>query len=199
MELAPDIQNIRSAIVSENQYIYTLSAPSNTKAEGLRLYNTNSLCDDDGISSSNFLCRESLVMCNDFIDYSRTTERFTYLKDLTTLEVIPLPHKTTIFFIGMPDRENIVSAKQDKDIFRVLTFRGEIYTWSVTTGKLLEYHRNCIPNLEEYQIYSSEGSLYTYLSLNLEYTLIRSKAKTEGAPFEKFFHKSSTEIRTPGS
>jgi hypothetical protein len=112
-------QNCHSFILSQNQYIYTLALKNDVKEEGLRLYNTNSLVDEDGISTANFLCREAIVLCNDFIDYSRTTDRFTYLKDLHCLEIVPLPHKTTIFFIGMPPREQVVCARQQNDIFMV--------------------------------------------------------------------------------
>jgi hypothetical protein len=118
-------------------------------------------------------------MCNDFIDFSRTTDRFTYMKDLRTLEIIPLPHKTTIMFIGMPPRDQIVCCKQDKDIFRVLTNLGEIFTWKVTTGKLVEYHQNVMKDLEKFKVYSSEKSLYTYSSMKLQITLIRSKEPVE--------------------
>jgi hypothetical protein len=130
-----------------------MSRETNTKQQGLRLYNTNSLCDDDGIFISNFLCREAIVLCNNFIDFSRTTERFTYLKDLRNLEVIPLPHKSTIRFIGIPDRKEVVACKQNNDIFYLLTFKGEIFTWGITTGKLIEYHRKCVTGMEDYQIY----------------------------------------------
>jgi len=62
------------------------------------------LADEEGMSVSNFLTRECIVLCNDFIDFSRTTGRFSYMKDLRNLEIIPLPHKSTMQFVGCPER-----------------------------------------------------------------------------------------------
>lgn len=100
------------------------------------------------MSVSNFLTRECIVLCNDFIDFSRTTERFSYLKDLRNLEIIPLPHKSTIKFIGCPDRPTIAACRQINDRFFAMTFSGDIYSWGITTGKLIEYHRKIISDLD---------------------------------------------------
>jgi len=88
-----------------------MARATDEKLQGLRLYNTNQLADEDGMSVSNFLTRECIVLCNDFIDFSRTTERFSYLKDLRNLEIVPLPHKSTIKFIGCPDRDRIAACR----------------------------------------------------------------------------------------
>ena len=81
----------------------------------------------------------------------------------------------------------------------MLTFKGEIYSWSLTTGKLLEFHKRCIDNLEDYTTFVSENAEYTYLSLNLQYTLIRSKAIITDISYNDFFHDSVTAVKTPGS
>lgn len=65
-----------------------------------------------------------------------------------------------------------------------------MFTWSVTTGKLIEYHRKVIEGMEDYVIYQGKGSEFTYMSMNLQMTLTRAKEPNEGGPtYESFFAK----------
>jgi hypothetical protein len=130
-----------------------MARETNDRLQGLRLYNTNQLADEEGMSVSNFLTRECIVLCNDFIDLSRTTGRLSFMKDLRNLEIIPLPHQSTMQFVGCPERNDIASARQIVDRFYALTFSGDIYSWSMTTSKLIEYHKSVIKELDQYEIY----------------------------------------------
>jgi hypothetical protein len=41
----------------------------------------------------------------------------------------------------MPARENIMVTKRDQDKFTVCTFSGDVYTWEMTTGKLVSFNQ----------------------------------------------------------
>lgn len=78
---------------------------------------------------------------NGFLDWNQDYSRFSLLKSLDTLIIIPALHRNTIGFIGMGPRESYLATKVIKDKFMALDKKNYIFTWSMITGKLLSVNK----------------------------------------------------------
>lgn len=96
------------------------------------------------------------------IDYNRANSRLCYMKTAETLEIIPLLHRNSIAFLGMPDRHQIICTRTLNDKFSVLTVDKDIITWDITTGKRLFSKRIDI-DIDYYRItqLSRNPTIYT--------------------------------------
>lgn len=74
---------------------------------------------------------------NNIIDWNQEYSRFSILKSLNTLVIIPALHRNTIAFIGMGSRDQYLATKMLKDKFIALDRKNYLFCWSVVTGKLL--------------------------------------------------------------
>lgn len=77
------------------------------------------------------------------MDYSQSNTRISFMKDLSQITIIPLLHENTLSFFSMPERHTIAAIKREHDRLYALTFKGEIYGWEISTGKLVAF--NIVP------------------------------------------------------
>ena len=75
------------------------------------------------------------------VDWNQDYSRFSILKSLDTLNIVPALHRNTIAFIGMSKRESYLATKLIKDKFIALDCKNQLFCWSVVTGKLLAYNK----------------------------------------------------------
>jgi len=90
------------------------------------------------------------------IDWNQDYSRFSLLKSLDCLMIIPALHRNTIAFIGMGRRETYLATKVIKDKFIALDKSNFLFCWSIVTGKLLAVNK--LPTRQDYskfEIFSS--------------------------------------------
>jgi hypothetical protein len=59
-----------------------------------------------------------------------------YLKNYSTMHIIPPLHRSTISFIGMLPRSRYLAVKKILNKFHALDKTNRITTWNALTGKL---------------------------------------------------------------
>jgi hypothetical protein len=126
--------NVKGIFFIDDLYVYTLSLPYREREGGLRLYEATGLL--EGQEDSYLLCHAS-IGCSGQIDFNRANGRIAFQKSAEQLEIIPLLHRNTLNFLGMPPRNQVLATKTYCDKFTVLTKAKELITWDVCTGKLL--------------------------------------------------------------
>lgn len=82
------------------------------------------------------------IGCSGQIDYNRANVRLAYQKTAETIEIVPLLHRNSLAFLGMPDRSEILATRTEDDKFTILTKpskvkSAELITWDICTGKHL--------------------------------------------------------------
>ena len=76
--------------------------------------------------------------------------RMSYMKDLHVLEIIPQLHENVVQPFALPKRADIVAIRRVDDLLIALTFKGMVYTWDITCGKLRKMNDSGL-NLKEYK------------------------------------------------
>lgn len=80
---------------------------------------------------------EAMVRSNNFIDYNRQTQTISFIKDYTSIVMIPLLHRNNIKFFGMGDKRDYLIWKQQKGTFTALDKKLNLTSWSTVTGKMI--------------------------------------------------------------
>ena len=62
----------------------------------------------------------SLVGANDFIDFDFGMQTISYIKDYSTIRIMPLPHRNTIKFFGMGNKTDYLIWRQQDGTFSAL-------------------------------------------------------------------------------
>jgi hypothetical protein len=88
---------------------------------------------------------------NDCLDWNQNYSRFSFLKSLECLNIVPALHRNTIAFIGMGKRDQYLATKVIKDRFLAIDVSNDIFCWSTVSGKLLSVHR--LPARQDYSNY----------------------------------------------
>jgi hypothetical protein len=94
-----------------------------------------------------------------FVDWNQEQSRFSILKSLDTLNIVPALHRNTLAFIGMSKRESYLATKVIKDRFIALDVNNYIFTWSIVTGKLLSVNKLMNQDYSNYRVFCSSGDL----------------------------------------
>lgn len=132
-------QNCEGLYVVDNKFCYTLSHTSGHKSSGLRLYDINNILTKD--TDVSYMLSNVQVGFSGLIDWNQDYSRFSLLKSLDCLVIVPALHRNTIAFIGMSKRETYLATKVIKDKFIALDNKNYIFCWSVVSGKLLSVHK----------------------------------------------------------
>jgi len=127
-------QFVRGLFFFDSTYAYALSIPHKNRKGGLRLYEANGLLEGQ---SDSYLMQQASIGILGHIDFNRANCRLCYMKTAETLEIVPLLHRNTIAFLGMPERHQVVCTRTQNDKFSILTTDKDIITWDITTGKRL--------------------------------------------------------------
>ena len=130
----------------DNKFVYTLSHSSGSKSSGLRLYDINNILTKDVDVS--YMLQNVQVGLSGLIDWNQDYCRFSLLKSLDQLNIVPALHRNTIAFIGMSKREMYLATKIVKDKFIALDKKNYLFCWSIVTGKLLSVNK--LPTRQDY-------------------------------------------------
>lgn len=130
-------QNIMGLFFSDNNYMYTLSnkRPALNISSGFRLFDIWN-CISTGSALSYELSRVQ-VGCQALIDFSQRNQRFVFQSSFDRLEVLPVLHRNSIFFMGMGERESYLATRVIDDRFVALDNKNHITTWSTLSGKVV--------------------------------------------------------------
>ncbi|CDW71887.1 wd-40 repeat protein [Stylonychia lemnae] len=143
-------QNCVGLFVVDNKFCYTLSHSSGDKSSGLRLYDINNILSKD--TDVSYLLQNVQVGFAGVIDWNQDYSRFSILKSLDCLTILPALHRNTIAFIGMSKRQTYLATKVIKDKFIALDNKNQLLCWNITTGKLNSVHR--LPTRQDYSRFS---------------------------------------------
>jgi hypothetical protein len=121
--------------VIDDKFCYSLSHSSEKRTSGLLLYDINNIIKKDNDVS--YKLSGVQVGFSGYLDWNTDYSRFTLLKSLDTLIIIPALHRNTIAFIGMSKREHYLATKVIKDKFIALDKNNFLFCWNIVTGKLL--------------------------------------------------------------
>jgi hypothetical protein len=114
------------------------------------------------------------------------------------LEVLPLLHYGTINFFSIPERPTIVVCRRVKDKFMVFSKAGEVFTWSMTTGKLLNYHKTDHDLTGQYQLFDTDPSnKYSSKAFFYDFSLLMGTEPVE-VNEKEYFEPFLTERRSTG-
>ena len=132
-------QNCTGVFTADGNYCYTLSHSGNDRSSGLRLYDINTMINKN--TDTCFLLDQVQVGVNGHIDWNAEHARFSFLRSLNCLEIVPALHRNTIAFLGMNKRETYIATQMQKDKFIALDNQNHLFCWSVLTGKLLSTNK----------------------------------------------------------
>jgi hypothetical protein len=80
----------------------------------------------------------------------------------------------------------------------ILSVRGEIITWNITTGKLLNYFETG-QSFETYKLYGKEeNSKYSQKAFHYDFSLLQSREELKNVDEKQFFESFLTEKRCEG-
>ena len=125
--------------VADERYCYTMSHSFEKTHSGLRLYDLRNIFVKNNDVS--FTLSDLQVGFSGLLDWNQTYSRFSLLKSIDSLIIVPALHRNTIAFIGMNKRESYLASKVIKDKFIALDNKNYIFTWSIVTGKLLSVNK----------------------------------------------------------
>jgi hypothetical protein len=109
------------------------------------------------------------------------------MKDLSSIEIIPLLHENTLSFFSMPDRDSIACLKREHDRLYALTFSNEIYGWDITTGILTSFKKLTAIDIRKYKhLQNTEENFFSQKCLKKEQIIIISKEPVKDANVEDF-------------
>ena len=81
---------------------------------------------------------DAMVRSNNHIDYNKQTQTISFIKDYSSIVMIPLLHRNNIKFFGMGDKKDYLIWRQQKGTFTALDKRLDITSWSTVTGKIIQ-------------------------------------------------------------
>lgn len=81
---------------------------------------------------------EAMVRSNNFIDYNKQTQTISFVKDYSSIVMIPLLHRNNVKFFGMGDKKDYLIWRQQGGTFTALDKRLDVITWSTVTGKMIK-------------------------------------------------------------
>ena len=102
------------------------------------------------------------------------------------VEVVPLLHRNTIAFLGMPQKSEILATRTEKNKFTILCKDSRLRTWDIGTGKLVN-SAFCKLDITDYNIAKMVKSENTYKSHHYDKVLLRHDYVLEEVDESEFF------------
>ena len=82
---------------------------------------------------------KALVGANDFIDFDFGMQTISFIKNYSTIRIMPLPHRNTIKFFGMGNKNDYLVWRQQDGTFSALDKKNlHVTMWSTVTGKIIK-------------------------------------------------------------
>jgi hypothetical protein len=79
--------------------------------------------------------KDSIVGVNHHIDFCNTSQRISFLKDFDSIEMVPVPHRNSINFLGMKPKNNYIIWREMDGVFCALDKNATLEAWVIGTGK----------------------------------------------------------------
>jgi len=70
--------------------------------------------------------KNAVVGVNRHIDFCNSSFRIAFLKDFDTIEMVPVPHRNTINFLGMQSKSNYLIWRECNGILNALDKTGTL-------------------------------------------------------------------------
>jgi len=104
-----------------------------------------------------------MVGVNNHIDFCNNSYRIAFLKDFNTIELVPVPHRNTINFLGMKRKSQFLIWREVSGVFTALDAKGVLRAWVIGTGKTTKPSVT-VGNieLEEFELYECNEYDSTY-------------------------------------
>jgi len=108
--------------------------------------------------------KNAVVGVNRHIDFCNSSFRIAFLKDFDTIEMVPVPHRNTINFLGMQSKRNYLIWRENFGVLTALDKNGVLQSWVITTGKTKkpEVTQTNI-DFKNYELYQCNLSDDTYM------------------------------------
>jgi hypothetical protein len=90
------------------------------ESPGLYAYDLQRLANSDTLVT--YKLKEAIVGVNRHIDFCNSSYRIAFLKDFDSIEMIPVPHRNTINFLGMLPKNNYFIWREVNGVFTALNF-----------------------------------------------------------------------------
>ena len=139
-------RNISNFVFVDGSWIYALQnnaegydnsngkSDGNIQPAGFYIYDVARLA--EGNIETHFLST-ALAGALDFIDFDFITQTISFVKDFSTVVMMPLAHRNTLKFQSMHNKKNYLVWRQHGGIFTAVDKRYNITMWSTVTGKIL--------------------------------------------------------------
>jgi hypothetical protein len=108
--------------------------------------------------------KDAIVGVNRHIDFCNSSYRIAFLKDFNDIEMVPVPHRNTINFIGMkPKKQYLIWREVNGDFTALEKGTMLIKAWSIATGKLTKANVTVgSANVDGFNLYQSQPWDNTY-------------------------------------
>ena len=107
--------------------------------------------------------KDAIVGINRYIDFCNSSYRIAFLKDFDRIQMVPVPHRNTINFLGMQPKSSYIIWRESNGTFTALDNQGFIRTWIVSTGKTTKSHITAGQlDIKGYAVYECNASDDTY-------------------------------------
>jgi hypothetical protein len=119
------------------------------------------------------------------------------MSNYESIKIVPVLHRNVIGFIGMRPREDYIVFKRVRDRLIALDKKGRITTWSILTGKVMDYKRTKTNfQMGDFEVYQNGEDDITYRSewYLQRVLLVDKKNKQEVDEAEFFGERLKTEI-----
>lgn len=175
--------NVKGIYFFDDQYVYTLSLPSRDREGGLRLYEATGLLDGQ---EDSYLLTPAAIGCSTLIDFNRANARLAFQKSAEQIEVVPLLHRNSLNFLGMPNRSEVLATRTSNDKFTILNKQRELVTWDITTGKML-LKKPLDLRIHGYSVAKFVGGNEIYTSHHYEAVLLMADEPEESYNIDRFY------------
>jgi hypothetical protein len=98
--------------------------------------------------------KDAIVGVNRHIDFCNSSYRIAFLKDFDKIEMVPVPHRNTINFLGMQTKNNYLIWRESNGVLTALDKKGDLQAWVIGTGKTIK------PEVTQSNIDFKEFELY---------------------------------------
>jgi len=157
-------EKMREMLKRKSQYFNPMGEKftgSKMDTQGLYAYDLKRLANHGTLVS--YKLKDATVGVNNHIDFCNNSYRIAFLKDFDTLELVPVPHRNTINFLGMKRKSSFLIWREMAGVFTALDSKCVLMAWIIGTGKTTKPSVT-VGNIEldEFELYSCDEFDETY-------------------------------------
>jgi hypothetical protein len=94
------------------------------EAAGLYAYDLKMLASQGDLIT--YRLKAAIVGVNRHIDFCDNSQRISFLKDFDTIDMVPVPHRNTINFLGMKSKRNYIIWRESDGLLTALLENGQL-------------------------------------------------------------------------